>query len=108
MAAHSGDHNTAATGSPRHPRQPPAWLKPERFDDPEFNAEAVVADLRRHVSPLGAAGDWRSAGRRRALRCCVAAALRAAPLRCTRCCGAAVRTTRVDGVAPLTHWNLPP
>ena len=28
----------------------PAWLKPERFEDAKFNPEAVVADLRRHVS----------------------------------------------------------
>ncbi|KAI8467408.1 MAG: hypothetical protein J3K34DRAFT_481362 [Monoraphidium minutum] len=32
----------------------PAWLKPERFEDPKFNPEAVVADLRRHV-PLNIA-----------------------------------------------------
>ncbi|GBF98792.1 hypothetical protein Rsub_11374 [Raphidocelis subcapitata] len=32
----------------------PPWLKPERFEDPAFNAEAVVADLRRHV-PLNVA-----------------------------------------------------
>lgn len=33
--------------------QLPEWLNPERFEDPKFNPEAIVADLRRHVSGNG-------------------------------------------------------
>lgn len=28
----------------------PIWLSPEKFEDPNFNAEACIAELRRYVS----------------------------------------------------------
>ena len=48
----------AAPTAALQPRPPgaghaPIWLKPERFDDPTFDAEACIADLRRFVSRLG-------------------------------------------------------
>lgn len=41
------------TSTGHQARQPPPWLQPERFDDPGFNAETVVADIRHHVSVKG-------------------------------------------------------
>ena len=40
-------------GPDQNGSQLPPWLKPERFEDPNCNPEAVVADLRRHVSSAG-------------------------------------------------------
>ena len=50
MSSLNSDEGLTKSPSLRHGTAAANWLQPERFEDPNFSAEACIADFRRYVS----------------------------------------------------------